>query len=664
MIAQKGKMAVQGLTHTLVSSYRRIVGSFQSHPHDAPDHQNQSYPQLDPALPQQLQAFTARFTEHSAQADVKFDALAKSLRSLYQAAQALAGLVSEQLGRVRAALQATPISGPDGLATVPLQDLRDGLAETATELKALRAVGDELCRVCSRVRSIEKLGLAIRTSVFSFAIESARTEECLESFGSFAADLRALGDRISDIAESIDQQANGTRLALAQELEILDGGHGQLCRLAQQLDTTASTTASAAQQMLDQVLHGLQQAEQHMRTITHQASEAVFYLQFGDIIRQKSEHISAALRTIDTNLQPTTSASHVSTWSKAADRVLAVQVGQLELIQTEVTAAQHKLAAAFQNLAGAGEQLHEALNHRETQPSNHHTEADSLAAFKADVLRMEELHHQGLQLRQGSQRSKQNAVNASNCLAGYVGKVKALNADIHLHALNAIVRTSALGPQGATLSVLSMYVDSLYRESRDVAADLVTMFESVLHQTRAQNTESTVSAAANQNGQLHAAVDRMETACNNCRAALASATTLVTQQHESLQSSQVLLSFLGEHAAVLAGQIQELKEIRTALAPLFGDDPEAVPAPTELRNRYTMQSERAIHDSLVKLTSATATATLVSGENLELFTPAPPQDATPCAYPELPTTRAGHSTTTLLAPTATGAELNDNVELF
>lgn len=657
-------MAVQSLAHTLMSSCRSIFGSLQQRPHDASDHRNAGFPQPNPALMQQLQAFTTRFTEHSAQADVKFDALAKSLRSLYQAAHTLADLVSEQLGRVRAALQATPISGPDGLATVPLQDLRDGLAETATELKALRAVGDELCRVCSRVRSIEKLGLAIRTSVFSFAVESARTEECLESFGSFADDLRALGDRISDIAESIDQQANGTRLALAQELEILDGGHGQLCRLAQQLDTTASTTATAAQQMLDQVLQGLQQAEEHTRTITHQASEAVFYLQFGDIIRQKSEHISAALHEIGAKLQPTPPASEVSTQARDTDRVLAVQVGHLELIQTEVTAAQHNLAASFQNLARAGEQLHAALNHWEVPSASQHTEADSLAAFKADVLRMEGLHHQGLQLRHGTQRSKQNAVNASNCLAGHVVQVKTLNADIHLHALNAIVRTSALGPQGATLSVLSTYVDSLYRESRDVAADLVTMFESVLQQTRAQNTEATVTAPAIQDVQLHAGINRIESACNNCRTALASATTLVTQQHESLGNSQALLSFLGEHAAAIAGQIQELKEIRAGLAPRLGDETVALPAPTELRDRYTMQSERDIHDSLMKRTTVTNTATLVSGERPERFAPAPPQDATPGAFPEVPTTRTGPSTTTLLVPTAAAAELNDNVELF
>lgn len=662
MIAQKGKMAVQSPAHTLVSSCRDIVGSLHRRPHDSQGRPNERLPQLDPAFTQQLQGFIARFTERSAHADVRFDALAKSLRSLYQAAHTLAGLVSEQLGRVRAALQATPISGPDGLATVPLQDLRDGLAETATELKALRTVGEELCRVCSRVRNIEKLGLAIRTSVSSFAIESARTAECQESCGSFAAELRALGDRISVIAESIDLQANGTRHALARELEVLDAGHGQLSRLAQQLETTATATASAAQHMLEQVLLGLQQAEQHMLTITQQASEAVFYLQYGDIIRQKSEHISAALRTIDANRQPATDASEVSRWAKATDHVLAVQGGQLELIQTEVAATQQKLAASFQDLARAGEQLHEALNHWEARSSRHHKEADSLAAFKADVRRMEELHHQGLQLRQGTQRSKQNAINASNCLAGYVDKVKLLNADIHLHALNAIVRTSALGPQGATLSVLSMYVDSLYRESRDVVTDLVTMFESVLQQTRTHSTEAIVPAAAIQDRQLQAGVDRMESACNDCRVALASANTLVTQQHESLQSSRALLSFLGEHAAVIAGQIQELKELRAALAPLLADAPAVLSVENELHERYTMQSERNVHDNLVKLTAVTTTTPLGSGENIELFAPATPQGAVP-ASASAPT-RMSLSAATTLAPTATGPELSDNVELF
>ena len=614
-------------------------------------------------LPGLLQAFNGRFADRCERADVEFTALAKSLRSLYQIAQALAGLVSERLGGVRTALHESRIAGSDGMAAASLQDLRDGLTEAAGELTVLRGVGEQLARLHSHVESIEQVGMSIRISVFGFAVESARTGQCQDTFGSFVAELRTLGDKITRVAEAIDRQAGTTRNAQAQEWQSLSASHAQLCQLAKQLESTASTTAADAQQMLEHVLRGLQQAEERMRQITRHAGEAVFYLQFGDIVRQKSEHIAAALCETTHELGLAASRRDFCVRALAADRVLAIQIGQLELVRTEVADARRKLAESFHSLAEASGELRETLGQWDARPTGPGNQSDSLAAFKADLLRMENLHRRGHELRLGARRSTQNAVEASHQLAGHVSEVKTLNSDIHLQALNAIVKTAPLGEDGAALSVLSMHVDSLYRESRKVVGDLVAVLESVIQETRASSGSQDLAEEAARNGRLQTGMENIESAFNERRATFTSANKLVEQQRVALDGSHALLGCLADYASAIESQIQELTAFRQMFAPwITGETPPVSPAES-LNDRYTMQSERDIHDTTGRVVSTRAEAP--GDEDVKLFET--PQLDGQAASPPMPGSRNGSSEqrSAAVASAPVGAsELGDNVELF
>ena len=389
-----------------------------------------------------------------------------------------------------------------------------------------------------------------------------------------------------------------------------------------------------------------------MHQITHHAEEAVFYLQFGDIIRQKTEHIAETLREIAGQLDPVA----------AADRVLAIQIGQLGLVRTEVESAQRKLSESFQALAEETTRMRGTLGRWHANQIASPKESDSLSAFKSDLLRMEILHRQGHELRLEARRSTRSAIEATHQLAGHVGSVKTLNSDMHLQALNAIVKTAALGEQGATLSVLSMHVDSLYCDSQSVVADIVSILESVLGQTGAPSGSQILSDTTIRSGRLHAGMTDIESACNECRTTFTSANPLIEQQQEALDAARSLLEFLAEQGSAIQQQIDELTTFRTMLAPwITGQDSSASPIGV-LNGRYTMQSERDIHENAMK----EAGANPVAPEHQEFFKATPVGSGVPALLQPEAKNENAERQITLVASTAPapGTDMGNNVELF
>ena len=107
--------------------------------------------------------------------------------------------------------------------------------------------------------------------------------------------MRELANRIARLEESIGDQVQATRTAHAQGLEAMAAGLKGMKGLAGELEQSARATVAEAQGLLDQAQAVLAQAQARSSQIGRQADEAVYYLQFGDILRQKLEHVGAAL---------------------------------------------------------------------------------------------------------------------------------------------------------------------------------------------------------------------------------------------------------------------------------------------------------------------------------------------------------------------------------
>lgn len=587
-------------------------------------------------LSRRLEEFTAAFAACHGQMEAEFVESSRALRALYSAAETLANLVSERLAAMRDALGESRIGGPDGIAAGALRDLQGGFTEASQELLMLQSVTAQLHRFRMQVEEIHRVGKFARLSVFLFAVESARTADCQELFGAFVSELRALGDRITGVAQTIDAAASQTQHAQEIECQARSVSHAELSELAKKLETTASATAAGAQVLLDDSLNALKEAGAHMRQITKQAGEAVFYMQFGDIVRQKTEHIAAALHDSAAQLAAAISEVEFRTQAGSVDHMLAIQIRQLELIRSEVDAARQKLGAAFESLGTETGELKEMLHRWRQDSAGQPGATDALKAFKADLGLMEKLHQHGHELRLSARRAAQSVSAASSRLAVHVEQVKVINMDVHLQALNAIVKAAALGENGVTLSVLSMHVDWLYRESNAAVTEVVTTLQAILKAANQNSPSESPGEGCSGRPALNAGMNRIVSAYDDFRKTSGSADELVAKQQAALSNGRASLDFLARHLPAIEQQIQGLVSFRQLLAPWIETTGVVADASVEsLHERYTMHSEREVHANLHRAGAAVPAPLAAPAENdgLEIFKTPPATGVDPVETP-------------------------------
>jgi hypothetical protein len=486
----------------------------------------------------------------------------------------------------------------DGMAACSLRELHAGMEVTSQQLGALRTVVVELRRLRAKIQAIDRVGVFIRSSVFGFAIESARTSDCRCTFASFVSELRGLADRIAEVAESLTIHVRSTQSTQDRELRDMTASLAKLRELAKSVEVTAAATAADAQALLDSSLMAVQQTSERTRRIARLADDAVYDLQLGDIIRQKSEHIAATLEQTAQQLSAALSDEEFGIQAALAERVLAIQTGHLELIRREIESASSKLSGSFRNLVDESKQLTAAMDRQASHPDQAQESAGPLEGFKADLRHLEQLHAQCGALCLNARNSASRAGDASATLATHVEELKAINQDIHLQALNAIVKTADLGPQGATLAVLSAHVEWLYRESTQGLGEIVATLDAILRAAGRDSAEKPEEGGGNANwiGNLRAGMQRIETASAGSQQVRTTAKALAEEQQATLTSSSGRLGFLAELSADTARQVDELASLRAELKPWLTEaNTASTEALAEVAQRYTMQSERDVH---------------------------------------------------------------------
>lgn len=597
------------------------------------------------SLPRRLEQFAGAFAASHGQTDHEFVGMGQALRQLHRTAQALATLVREQLAALRDTLHTSRLGGTDGLAARSLHDLQEGLAAAAADLTNLLSVAGDLQRLRGDVARIRRVATFVRTSAFGFAVESVRTREGQAQFDSLVGALRSLADRITDLAEAMETNARQAQSAHETQWRSLSAAHASLAILGRELATAADLSATAAQTLLDHLLEALHHAEARMGQITRRADEAVYYLQFGDIVRQKTEHIGAALREAAGLLQTAARKRDFRTRATAVDQSLAVQIAQLDAIQQEVQTAQAKLAHAFHGLREDTAALQSLLDAWHGHPADSRAGADPIQAFKSDWQHIERLQRRGHELQIGARQTAQQAIAVSSRLSGHLAEVKAVNAEIHFQALNAIVRTASLDQQGATLSVLSMHLDWLYREADALVRTIVGTVETILAKASQAGTSRTTAAAL-----APASLDHLDAAFAACRQTSLEAHRLMAEQQAALEEGQGFLGYLEAQTPTLEQQIAELVAFRRLLAPWVEVTTASSPTSTDCAaDRYTMRSERDIHDRVHRQATG--------GPPQD---PAPPEPPPADTRPPMPTLTPATSA----ASASDSAALGANVELF
>ncbi len=599
----------------------------------------------------ELRACADSLARHAAATEPSFLALGNDLQSLFRAATELTNTLEQSNVRLHRELAAQQLSGASGVVAAVLAEVNSGVQSVEALLARSRAITADLAAMRPQLEVVNRVGVLLRSVAVGFAVESARDKESQVAFGSFVEEIRGLSRRIGEVEGRIGDQLAAACDTETSALQRLAAELTELSGLAEQLTTTSARAAADVQARLDDLVAALASMRDRSLAIRQHTEEAVFHMQFGDIVRQKIEHVVEALGAAAGILAGGGAARGAEVAGVA--RALAVQAAQLEAVEQELSAAERHLGLAFSQIAEAATGLGDSSSGGATRRAGVVELRDMLAEF--DQLR--ELVVKEQRLREESISSGQEAFGTAARIAGQMKEVETINREMHLLALNAIVMTAALGEAGATLEVLSMQVHELYRQA-DAAVGTIGAEATRLVGHR----QSDVSAALATHeadralvaavGQVVEGVSEYERAVERIGAGVADSGALLAAARERLAA-----------LAGFAGQVRELREtvqtVRDRLETILGPEPLAEGGADPLEaERYTMESERETHRRIAAggAVAAPALAGPAAGPR-DVLPPRETPKATPAKTDTEPTPQ-------LPATPNDAHSLGDNVELF
>jgi hypothetical protein len=518
--------------------------------------------------------------------------LADDLKALYAGAAELGQSTAAQASSMRTTLGACNLTGPNGVAGVLLDKLQSGLAETGRELNSLAEVCSAIRCLLHLGRQIMPIAVFLRTAGYSFRVESARVEAARQTFGTFSEELSTLAGRIGGLGEEIEGRAEAAHTELAQLVQAITADLNQLQEIARRAGPIVRDTCEETQLLLDSSLSALEQSEAQAVAIARHANDAIYHMQFGDIVRQKLEHIGTAL---------TESAAALATGNKSAggaDRILAVQGAQIAMVIDEIRSVQKGVAQAFAGLRTEGAHLAETLGDLQSGTAGASSRTGPFEDLKKHLLYLEEVTSRGAGLRDRSRRSWLRAMEASGEVCRCMDQVREINFSMHLQSLNAIVKTEWLGEEGRTLRVLSMHMHTMFRESSALVADTTAVLATI---ARPDDTGSGAEVdAAALKFRLAGDLDEVYRAQEQLQRTIDAAAALSRRQADRLEQAQGSLRFLALATARLEALSQGIGELRKDMLPLRTTSPGAdAYDPGALDGLYTMASERHVYQRLM-----------------------------------------------------------------
>lgn len=553
-----------------------------------------------------------------------FVRLAHDLKELYNCARQLGEVTDRQVTSLRDTIGGTRLIGSGGLAELLLGGLRSSMSEIEAELNWLNGICSALVKLTHLGGRIRLTAIFLNTARCSFRVESARTEATRQSFGPFSEELEPLANQVAAVGDAISRGAQDAYVELSAIARTIRNDAEHLQSVTNDTGRTVEQACRQGQALLDCAFNMLAESGSLAGQRHRHADDAVFHVQFGDIVRQKIEHIVAALDEAAAAVRRSSDGNAMA----HADRVLAMQQGQIELIATEIRSVQQGLPAAFAGLAEETEALAACLRklgqgegdcRGDIEPGR-----DIFEELKNRLRRLEELESSGRAMSEQSRASWKRALETSREGARNMDQLREINFRMHLQSLNAIIKTEWLGEQGVTLGVLSSHMHTVFCES----SNLVESAEEIL-KSLAEHTAGSASAGspspADRDGELRTGLDAGLLAISRVQRGLedtvAAAEEMVLRQNSQLEQARksvLFLDGLARRVEELTAEIAALRENITTVS----DGGNATHGLATLERRYTMDSEREVHrrhtaEAAPEPVAATQDSEL--GDNVDFF---------------------------------------------
>jgi len=486
-----------------------------------------------------------------------------------------------------------------------LNDSRLRSSDSCTTLERVQQLLEE---VTHPLQGFQKMNKTLRMLSISTKIESSRLGDLGSGFVNLAMDVEKLSHQVNEKSAAILLQRQTLASMIISNLVAV---HTSEKVQDSELRSSLSVTAENLRELIS-VNERCTQFGSMVSAVSADVianiSEVVSSQQTHDITRQQVEHVVEALERLIADL----SAADASAPDEERRRKLVIEVGDVcELQEAQLRFASSELYTAVCTIM---ENLRDVANKQSAMAQETLSVAgvaDSGGSSFVDAMR-KGISSVTTVLNGCAKTDRDMAVTLQNVAAtiqqitSFVSDIEFIGSEIDLIALNSQIKAAHTGPEGAALGVLAEAIkrlsDEAVKQTELVSATLNNIHTATQHLSSETDAEETSSAA-------HIA-------------AIESELTDILQTLGKMNSDLFsLLSHLGDRVHSLTEDIEQAtsgidvhertKEmastVLTDLERIVEQARQIEPASTEFKQnlrymeeRYTMESERHIHEAIAR----------------------------------------------------------------
>ena len=464
----------------------------------------------------------------------------------------------------------------------------EGLSKSITIIGTLIRI--ETSRVLEA--GFEAMTVAVDDLAHQIAVN---TEELSLSAGNVQAGIETINTRVA-----------ANTAGVRKELELTKG------RMNEILEDMANMTSQAK--------FACKRMEGRSNQITEEIGEIIVALQSHDICRQQMQHVSETLTDImaKINAMDSMQDSEIADVCHWMTEAVGIQVLQLEHVISEAKTAAHGISIHLERVSGlSGAQQEDAdmiLEDEEVGSSR-------ITKITSELESLSQMMRDGKSMMTATVSEIANINLTVSGMSGQVANIELISDNINLLALNGNLKVSRAGDSGKGLGVLADEIRKLSSRANEEISRGSTAINGILDHSRnlaetlSEEMKHQLASVEDVFLQTDNAVKKLLTADATMIKSMGEITGItkelekeIRQVIESIKFDTIIDTQAGN---IVAGLRKMLDDIKTAL-------PEGLPPSTmnleELMDRYTIQSERDIHES-----RSTSNVKTEAASNVEFF---------------------------------------------
>ncbi len=486
-----------------------------------------------------------------------------------------------------------------------IDELSDSISISKDKLtqsrKSITEINENIELISERIENFNGFIKRLRMLGLSTKIESARIGQTSNGFQNLAGNVESLSNKIETKTKSIHSKSNGLLKLISEVSEKAVQLHDQNNNVERNSFEKIKQNISLFSKKIIDAKNNSEDITKYSSQIAKILSGLISSFQYQDISKQQIDHVCSALKGIEKENH--TKAENFGEWTSTAYNVFSIQYAQTQNTRDEFLRATgdmiRKLKEIHELMSSLQKMNAELLD---INDGKHNSFISSIEVGIEDITAILKKNTDGVNEIIGLLKKVNDTVNL---LSSFVNEVEDIDEDIELISMNAQIKAARLGGEGAALGVLAQNIQQLSVATKLETNAITSNFNSVNEQSDLLN-KLLVTSSENlkhlSNESINKDLNKIFMQLHDVQSSLMSNFNstgyLIKELHSNFSETESLSEFHSNAENILEEVIRELERGVAALSVEHKKNPEANEHISKLKENYTMQSEREIHESI------------------------------------------------------------------